>query len=131
MSTAREIVAAHYAASASGDIHGAFANFAENITWIESPGGAYAGEFHSMAEVFEKVFGRIQADWENFGAHLDYLIADNENNTAAAVVNYTGTFRATGKPQNTRVVQLWSIEDGKVVRFEQVVDSAQQNKSMS
>jgi ketosteroid isomerase-like protein len=131
MTTAREIVAAHYAASAAGDIQGAFSNFADDIVWTESAGGRYAGTYTSMAEVYEKVFGRIQQDWEDFAAHLDYLIADNDNNKVAAVVNYHGKSTATGKSQNVRVVHLWTIKDGMVVAFEQVADTAEQNKALS
>lgn len=129
--SAHDIVANHYAAGAAGDIPGMFKDFAEDITWKESDGGAYSGTFTGMAEVVPNIFERINNDWDGFGAVPEYLIADEESGKVAAVCNYIGTFKATGKPQNVRVVHLWTVKDGKVVAFEQVCDTAEQNKSMA
>ena len=131
MANAHDTIAAHYAAGAAGDIPSMFKDFADDIVWVESAGGAYAGTFHGMAEVVPNIFERINAEWDGFGAVPDYLIADESTGKVAAVCHYVGTFKATGKPQHVRVVHLWTVRDGKVVEFEQVVDSAEQNKSMS
>ena len=131
MTTAHDTVAAHYAAGAAGDIPGMLKDFAPDIVWKESDGGAYAGTFHGLAEVIPNVFERINAEWDGFGAVPEFFIADEATGKVAAVCTYVGTFKATGKPQNVRVVHLWTVADGKIVAFEQVVDSAEQNKSMS
>lgn len=129
--SAHDVIAAHYQAGANGDIPGMFTDFAEDITWKESAGGAYAGNFTGMAEVVPNIFERINADWEGFGAVPEYLIADESTGRVAAVCNYVGTNKATGKAQdNVRVVHLWTVKDGKVVAFEQVCDTAQQNLFM-
>lgn len=131
MTTAHDIIAAHYAAGARGDIPAMFQHFADDIVWKESAGGAYAGEFHGMAEVVPNIFERINAEWDGFGAVPEYLIADEANGNVAAVCNYIGTFKANGKSQNVRVVHLWTVRDGKVVAFEQVCDTGAQNAVMS
>jgi preprotein translocase subunit SecA len=61
------------------------------------------------------IFGRITEEWEGFGAVTDYLVAHEATGKVAAVCTYVGTFRATGKPRNVRVVHLWTVKDGKVV----------------
>lgn len=129
--SAHDIVASHYAAGAAGDIPSMFKDFAPDITWKESDGGAYAGSFTGMAEVVPNIFERINSEWDGFGAVPEYLVADEAAGKVAAVCNYIGTFKATGKPQNVRVVHLWTVKDGKIVSFEQVCDTAEQNKSMS
>ena len=131
MTTAHDTVAAHYAAGAAGDIPSMFKDFSDDIVWKESDGGAYAGTFHGMDEVVPNTFERINAERDGFGAVPEYLIADESTGKVAAVCTYVGTFKATGKAQNVRVVHLWTVRDGKIVAFEQVVDSAEQNKSMS
>ena len=131
MPTAHDIIAAHYAAGAAGDIPSMFKDFADDILWKESDGGPYTGTFRGMAEVVPNIFERINAEWDGFGAVPEYLIADEASGKVAAVCTYVGTFKATGKSQNVRVVHLWTVRDGKVVEFEQVVDSAEQFKSMS
>lgn len=37
--------------------------------------------------------------------------------------NYSGIYKATGRPMNARVAHLWTLADGKVTHFEQFVDS--------
>lgn len=129
--TAFDIVAAHYTAGKNGDIPGMFKDFADDIVWKESAGGAYAGEFHGMAEVVPNIFERINAEWEGFGAVPDYFVADEATGNVAAVCTYVGTYKATGKAQNVRVVHLWTVRDGKIVAFEQVCDTGAQNAVMS
>jgi len=131
MANAHDTVAAHYAAGAAGDIPSMFKDFSDDIVWKESDGSPYAGSYRGMAEVGAKIFERINSEWEGFGAVPDYLVTDESTGKVAAVCTYVGTFRATGKPQNVRVVHLWTVKDGKVVAFEQVCDTAQQFKSMS
>jgi ketosteroid isomerase-like protein len=131
MANAHDTIAAHYAAAAAGDVPSMFKDFADDIVWKESDGSAYTGTYRGMAEVGANIFGRITEEWEGFGAIPDYFLADEATGKVAAVCTYVGTFRATGKPQNVRVVHLWTVKDGKVVAFEQVCDTAEQNKSMS
>lgn len=131
MASAHDTIAAHYAAGKAGDIPAMFKDFADDIVWKESDGSVYAGTYRGMAEVVPNIFERINGDWDGFGAVPDYLIADESTGKVAAVCTYVGTFKKTGKPQNVRVVHLWTVKDGKVVAFEQVCDTAEQNKSMN
>jgi len=129
--SAREVVTAHYVNAGDGNMAAAFADLSPNITWIESAGSAYAGTFVGLPAVFENIFGRIDAEWEGFGAIPSSIIADETTGTVAVVANYVGTYKATGKPQNVRVVHIWTVVDGSIIAFEQIVDSALQNLSMS
>lgn len=131
MANAHDTIAAHYAAGAAGDVPSMFKDFSDDIVWKESDGSSYAGTYRGMAEVGAKIFGRINDEWDGFGAVPDYLVADESTGKVAAVCTYVGTFKKTGKPQNVRVVHLWTVKDGKVVAFEQVCDTAEQSKSMS
>jgi ketosteroid isomerase-like protein len=131
MTTAHDTIAAHYAAGAAGDIPGMLKDFAPDIIWKESDGGAYAGTFRGLGEIVPNIFERINSEWDGFGAVPEHIIADETTGMVAAVCTYVGTFKATGKPQNVRVLHLWTVRDGQIVTFEQIVDSAEQNKSMS
>lgn len=131
MVSAHDVIAAHYAASAAGDISGMVKDFAPDIVWKEADGGPYAGTFTGMAEIAANVFERINAEWNDFGAIPDYLIADEQTGRVAAVCTYVGTYKATGKAQHVRVVHLWTVRDGQIVAFEQFCDTAGQFKSMS
>ena len=89
------------------------------------------GTFTGMAEIGANVFDRINAEWNDFGAIPDYLIADEQTGRVAAVCTYVGTYKATGKAQHVRVVHLWTVKDGQIVAFEQFCDTAEQLKSMN
>jgi ketosteroid isomerase-like protein len=129
--SARDVITAHYENSAAGNMEAAFADLSPEIVWTESAGGAYAGTFVGLPAVFENIFGRINAEWDDFGAIPSSIIADETTGTVAVVANYVGTYKATGKAQNVRVVHVWTVVDGSIVAFEQIVDSALQNASMS
>lgn len=127
--SAEQIIAAHYQAGAKGDFPGMIQDFADNISWTESAGGSLAGSFSGLSEVITGVFEKIGSEWDGFGALPEYLIADESTGRVAAVCNYVGTNKKTGKAQeNVRVVHLWTVKDGKIVAFEQVCDTAQQAK---
>ena len=129
--SAESVVTAHYQAGADGDVQGMLKDFAEDISWKETAGGSLAGYYSGMAEVVSGIFEKIIAEWDGFGAVLEYLIADEATGRVAAVCNYVGTHKTSGKAQqDVRVVHLWEVKNGKIVSFEQVCDTAQQNKFM-
>jgi hypothetical protein len=44
---------------------------------------------------------------------------------------YEGLYKATGKVARARFAHAWTMRDGKVARFEQIVDSATFNAALS
>jgi ketosteroid isomerase-like protein len=52
---------------------------------------------------------------------MSQLITSGDS--AAAVVRYTGTGKATGKALDLPVVHVWDIKDGKVACFRQFADT--------
>ncbi|HKX45044.1 MAG TPA: nuclear transport factor 2 family protein, partial [Burkholderiaceae bacterium] len=45
--------------------------------------------------------------------------------------DYRGTYRATGKSMHARVVHVWDLADGKIVRFVQFTDTLLVARAMS
>ena len=130
--SAESVIASHYAAGAAGDFPGMVQDFAEDISWKESAGRSLAGSFVGKQNVISGIFEKIGSEWDGFGAVPEFLVADEETGKVVAVCNYIGTNKSTGKTQeNVRVVHVWTVRDGKVVAFEQICDTAQQNKFMS
>jgi ketosteroid isomerase-like protein len=58
---------------------------------------------------------------EGFAITPEQLIGSGA--TVAAIVRYTGTGKATGKPLDVPVVHVWDIRDGKLARFRQFIDT--------
>ncbi|MDN4474001.1 nuclear transport factor 2 family protein [Demequina zhanjiangensis] len=116
-----DIIKDHYAASDRGDMDGMLAPLAPDVSWTEAAGFPYAGTYVGPQAVLENVFARIQADWEGFQLVIEDVIDGGD--TVVGLGTYSGTHRVTGRPFSARVAHVWNLADGKVVRFEQVVDS--------
>ena len=57
----------------------------------------------------------------------DYVASDDK---VVAFGTYTGTYKLTSKAFTARVAHVWKLKDGKIVSFEQFVDSKPVNDSM-
>jgi ketosteroid isomerase-like protein len=116
-----DIVRGFYDATAGGDLEGALSLVAPDCVWKEMDGFPYRGTYHGPDGVREGVFARLGADWEGFRLEIDEIVDGGE--VLAGVGTYSGTYRATGKPMEARVVHVWRVRDGKVVAFEQFTDT--------
>lgn len=128
MRSAYDIVKAHYAASDRGDLAGMVADFAPDMRWTEMDGFAYAGTYIGPEAVVEKVFKRIGQDFSDFDVKVETLLDAGDH--VAAIANYVGTGRATGKAFSVRVVHVWRVEAGKISRFEQFCDTLRLAEAM-
>ena len=122
MSKNTEIIEAHYAGFARGDVNAVMAPLADDIVWTEAAGFPLAGTYVGSAAVAEKVFAPLQQEWEGFAFVPDEVL--DAGDAVIAVGTYTGVYAPTGRAFRARVVHLWRLRDGKAVRFEQVSDSA-------
>lgn len=122
MTSNRDIIAAHYAASDRGDLEGMLAPLAADVQWTEMAGFPYAGTYIGPAAVRENVFERIAANWDGYVAAVTELIDGGD--TIVGLGTYSGTARSTGRHFSARVAHVWRLEGGEVVRFEQFTDTA-------
>jgi ketosteroid isomerase-like protein len=116
-----EFVKDIYAAFGRGDVATVLGAFADDIEWFEAEGMPYGGLHRGRDAVAQKVFGPITEDVEGFAITPEELIGSGS--TVAAIVRYTGTGKATGKPLDVQVVHVWDIRDGKLARFRQFIDT--------
>jgi len=117
-----------YAAMGAGNIPGALELIDANAEWVESAGFPYAGTYHGPDEVLNGVFARLGGEWEGFRADCDYVVGDGDR--AVGVGTYSGTYKATGRSMSARFAHSIDTRDGKIVHFEQVVDSTQVNLAL-
>ncbi|WP_181774321.1 nuclear transport factor 2 family protein [Amycolatopsis pittospori] len=116
-----DVIAAHYAASDRGDLAGMLAPLEPETTWTEAAGFPYAGTYTGPEEVKEHVFGAIANDWDGYGFALGELA--DAGDTVIGIGTYQGKHRKTGRSFTARVAHVWKFDGGKVVSFEQIVDS--------
>lgn len=101
---------------------------ADDISWTEAKGFPYAGTYIGLAEVTKNVFSRLGSEWTDYKFTPEDYVANADN--VVAYGTYTGTYKITGKPFKARVAHVWKLKDGKIISFEQFVDSQPVNDAM-
>ena len=101
---------------------------AENISWKEANGFPYAGIYTGLESVTKNVFSRLGSEWIDYKFTPESYVADDDK--VVAYGTYTGTYKITGKSFEARVAHVWKLKDGKIVSFEQFVDSQPVNNAM-
>jgi ketosteroid isomerase-like protein len=117
-----------YAGFAEGNPAPLFGMMDPKIEWIEAAGYPYAGTYVGPDAVGSGVFARLAADWDPYTVECDHIIADADS--AASVGTYRGTNKATGKSFEARFVHVWHFRDDRLIKLEQVVDSAKVNEAL-
>ena len=121
MRTPHQIIADHYAASDRKDLEAMFADVADDVQWTEMAGFPCAGTHVGPAQVIEKVFKVLGAEWEGYRFVLERLVDGGD--TVVGIGDYHGRHRKTGKDMHARVTHVWQVRDGLVRRFEQFTDT--------
>ena len=123
-----DVVNRVYAGFAVGDINAVIATFADDIEWTEAAGYPYAGTFVGADAIVTNVFMRLGAEWDGYRAEPDLVISDGDQ--VAVRGWYSGTYKQTGKSFRARFVHWYTVTDGKIASFEQVVDSGKVNEAL-
>lgn len=105
-----------------------------NCTWLQTLHGLKPKVFRIVVPILDlmksvkNVFHRLATEWIGYKFTPDGYIADGDK--VAAYGTYTGINKITNKSFEARVVHLWKLKAGKIVSFEQFVDSQPVNDSM-
>ncbi|MEL1253617.1 nuclear transport factor 2 family protein [Flavobacterium sp. DGU38] len=101
---------------------------AEDISWTEAKGFPYAGTYIGLENITKNVFSRLGSEWIDYKfTPEDYLTSDDK---VVAYGTYAGIYKTTGKSFTARVAHVWKLKDGKIISFEQFVDSQTVNDAM-
>jgi len=101
---------------------------AENISWTEAKGFPYAGTYIGLENVTKNVFSRLGSEWIDYKFTPEDYVASEDK--VVAFGTYTGTYKITCKAFIARVAHVWKLKDGKIISFEQFVDSQPVNNAM-
>jgi ketosteroid isomerase-like protein len=124
-----DIVRAHYAESARGNIDEMMANMSPQVRWTEMAGFPCAGTWIGPQAVVDNVFAVLARDWIGYRFGLQNLIDGGDH--VIGVGAYYGTYRATGKEMQSRVAHVWKLHDRKIVAFEQFTDTLLVRQAMT
>jgi ketosteroid isomerase-like protein len=125
MPTNKEIIAAAYGSFAKGDVPAVLATMDPAIEWSEAEGWPlYNGTFVGPQAIVDGVFMRLGEIGDNFSVNVTQLVA--EDDTVVALGAYTWNRRGSGEPAEVKMAHVWTFTDGKIVRFQQHVDTAKE-----
>jgi len=115
-----------YAAFASGDVATVLGAFDAAIEWREAENNPYqptGDAWNGPDAVLESLFLKLADEWDGFEVHPGRY--HDSGDTIIMEGRYSGTFKATGKTLDAQMCHIWTIRDGKIVSFQQYVDTAQ------
>jgi ketosteroid isomerase-like protein len=128
MQSELEVIRGMYSAFARGDVPSVLAALAPQIVWIEAEGFPSAGTYTTPDDVLRKVFMRLGAEWDAFGALPHEFVCQGQ--TVVAIGDYSGTCKATGKAFKAPFAHVWKLRGAAVVGFQQFTDTAVVQQAM-
>lgn len=111
---------------AKGDVDAVLASMDPNIVWNEAEGNSLAdgNPYIGPEAVLTGVFARVLEQWDNFKL-VNIELHDMSGNQVLATLRYNATVKATGKKVDAQVAHHWKLNNGKIVSFQQHVDTKQ------
>ena len=121
--TSVEIVKRSYDAFARKDLDGVMGDMHPDIEWQQAQGLPHGGTYRGLPEVRANIFDPLDRDWwDSFTADPDeFLDAGSE---VVVLGRYRGVAKHTGKHLDVPFVHVWTVHEGKAVRFRQFLDTA-------
>jgi uncharacterized protein len=121
--TNKEIMEAACASFAKGDVPAVLAAMDPKIEWTEAEGWPlYNGTFVGPQAIVDGVFMRVGEIGDNFSVNIAQLVA--EGDTVVALGTYSWNTKGSGAPAEVKLAHVWTLENGKIIRFQQHVDTA-------
>ena len=130
--TAKELMAGLYEAFGQGDIPTVLGAFDPNISWHEAEGNPYqplGDGWTGPDAVVNNLFLKLASDWNEF--IVNPATFHDAGNVVTVEGRYTGTHKSTGLKLDAQFCHVWTLRDGKVVKFQQYTDTAQTQKVMN
>jgi len=114
-----------YAAFGRGDVPAVLGAMSADIKWYQAEGNPYmpSGEaWVGPDSVLNNLFMKLGTEWDGFTVHPRSF--HGAGDSVIVEVRYSGTYKPTGKSMDAQACHVWDINDGKVTRFQQYLDTA-------
>ncbi|MGG0303004.1 nuclear transport factor 2 family protein [Bacillus albus] len=125
-----EIIRSTYEGSASSNAKHLGEALSEKVEWTEAEGFPYGGTYIGVEAIMKNVFSRLESEWDDYKASVIMYHEVNGKDVIIAEGVYSGVYKETGKSFEAEFVHVWQLENGKIVKFKQYVDSYIVKESM-
>jgi sugar lactone lactonase YvrE/ketosteroid isomerase-like protein len=127
----RTTVEAVYTTFAEGDMDAFAGRMSPDIVWNEAEGNPYADRnpYIGPDAVMSGLMSRLVAEWDDLSvAPEEYVV---ENDRVVVFGRYVQTWKGSGRTIDIPFVHSWTVEDGRLVAFQQYTDTATLVTTMS
>ncbi len=120
------VVDGMYKSFATGDIPAVLEAFDANIIWNEAENFPYAdgNPYKGPDAVVNGVFARLGSEWDYWNL-ADLELHDMANDQVLATGRYQAKYKKNGKTIDAQFAHLWTLQEGKVLSFQQYADTKQ------
>lgn len=124
--TNKAIIQSCYDNFASGNVGDFLATLDPGVEWHEAENFIYykEGGYKGVDELVKNVLERLGAEWEYWNL-VDLKVRDMADNQVLATGRYQAKSKKNGNTIDAQMAHLWTLKSGKVVKFEQFVDTKQ------
>ena len=115
-----------YTAFGRGDIPTVLAVFDPEIAWRQAEGNPYqmTGEaWIGPQAVLENLFMRLGSEWQGFTVNVRALHDAGEHVVMEG--RYTGIYKPSGRSVDAQVCHVLRFQEGKLLSFQQYLDTGQ------
>ncbi len=122
----RAIVNGMYQSFSTGDIPAVLASLDQKVIWMEAEGNSLAdgNPYKGPDAVLNGIFNKIGENYESFTLEKIKL-HEMVNDEVFATLRYNGKLKANGATIDAQAAHLWTLRNGKVIGFQQYVDTKQ------
>jgi ketosteroid isomerase-like protein len=120
-----DLIKQGYSYFATGNVPGVLALFDPAIEWHECKGMPFVkgdGIYTGHDAIVTNVFMNLPVFFDGFNIAVNEIFGVDDK--VVMVGYYQGTNKATGKPFKANATHVWTVKDGKAIRFFQAVDTA-------
>ncbi|MGG0123569.1 nuclear transport factor 2 family protein [Bacillus paranthracis] len=118
-----EIIRSTYEGSASSNAKHLAEALSEKVEWTEAEGFPYGGTYIGVEAIMENVFSQLGSEWDDYKARVNTYHEVSEKGVIIAEGIYSGVYKKTGKSFEAEFVHIWQLENRKIIKFKQCVDS--------
>lgn len=120
-----ELMAGLYKAFGEGDVPTVLAAMDPQIHWHEAESNPYMPSGDAWVgpdAVVNNLFVRLGEEWDGFSVHPASY--HDSGDVVTVEGRYTGTHNGTGEALDAQFCHVWTLRDGKIVKFQQYADTA-------
>jgi ketosteroid isomerase-like protein len=120
MISSTEVVRDLYAKLTAGDAEGALALMSNDVEWI--PMMDYKISGRGPKQVLDGMLVPAMTEWVTFTLTPNEFVSDGDR--VVSIGRFASKHRHTGKHVEVSYAHAWEVQDGKVTRFRQFIDTA-------